>query len=269
MHTRTVAPDVTALSSIVEVPTLGHLAVNAFVLTGGEPMLVDTGFTPDREAFVAELGNLIDLGDLRWILLTHADRDHTGSISELMQEAPNATVITTFYTLGIMGCGNQPIPPERTYLVRDGNEVNIGGRRLRAFRPPLFDNPGTVGVVDASTGVMFCSDFLGAALPSADDGLAEDVADVKPDELSHGQLVWGSVDSPWVHVASPERLQKSLTAIESLSPSVVLSTHLPPVRAGLEDHLHRLATLPAMSPADLPDQATMEAAAAVLHDEAT
>jgi glyoxylase-like metal-dependent hydrolase (beta-lactamase superfamily II) len=265
MHTHTVAPNVTALTSVAEVPTLGHLAINAFVLTDGEPMLVDTGFTPERDAFLAELGNVIDLDDLRWIWLTHADRDHTGSISELLEVAPNATVITTFYTVGIMGCGNQPIPPDRAYLVRDGNDLSIGGRRLRAFRPPLFDNPGTVGFLDTATGTMFCSDFLGAALPSIEAGLVDDVADVKPDGLAEGQLVWGSVDAPWVHVADPVGLAKRLSSVDGLGPAVTLSTHLPPVRTGLEEHLERLASLPSISPTDLPDQAAMEAAMAELH----
>lgn len=265
MLARTVAPNVTALTSVAEVPTLGHLAVNAFLLTDGEPLLVDTGFTPERDAFLTELGDVIDLADLRWIWLTHADRDHTGAISDLLSAAPNATVLTSFYTVGLMGCGNQPIPPERAYLVRDGSDVAIGGRRLRAMRPPLFDNPGTLGFLDASTGVLYCSDFLGAALGSADGALAEDVAEVKPDELSHGQLVWGSVDAPWVHLAASSRLAGAMDAVAALQPMTVLSTHLPPLRVGLEEHLNRLSALPSLAATQLPDQAAMEAAMAALH----
>jgi flavorubredoxin len=265
MLTRTVAPNVTGLSSVVEVPTLGHLAVNAFLLTDGEPMLVDTGFTPERETFLAELGDLIDIGDLRWIWLTHADRDHTGAISDLLDAAPAVRVITTFYTVGLMSCGNQPLPPERCYLVRDGSDVTVGGRRFKAVRPPLFDNPGTAGFLDVGTGVLFSSDFLGAALPSADAAAAEDVADVKPDALESGQLIWGSVDSPWVHAVDPAKLDQALSTIGALQPSSVLSTHLPPVRGGLEEHLSRLSTLPGTTPAVLPDQAAIEAAMAAMH----
>jgi glyoxylase-like metal-dependent hydrolase (beta-lactamase superfamily II) len=266
MHTRTVAPSVTCLTSVAEVPTLGHLPINAFLLMDGEPMLVDTGFTPEREAFLAELGNLIDLSDLRWIWLTHADRDHTGAISDLLDAAPAATVITTFYTVGLMGCGNQPLPPERCYLVRDESDVTLGGRQLRALRPPLFDNPGTAGFFDVGSGVLFSSDFLGAALPSAEAAMAEDASDVKPDELESGQLTWGSVDSPWIHSVESPKFQRALSAINGLEPNTVLSTHLPPVRDDLEAHLRRLSTLPGVVPAELPDQATIEAAMAVMHE---
>ena len=41
------------------------------------------------------------------------DRDHTGALMQLLAEAPNARVVTSFVSVGIMGVGNEPIPPER------------------------------------------------------------------------------------------------------------------------------------------------------------
>src|SRR5450631_4404092 len=50
MHTYRVGDDVTVLNDHLEVPGLGFLPVNAFVLHAREPVVVDTGLSlPDRD----------------------------------------------------------------------------------------------------------------------------------------------------------------------------------------------------------------------------
>ena len=53
---------------------------------------------------------------------------------------------------------------DRIYLLNPGQSLDAGDRRLTGFRPPLFDNPATVGVLDTSTGVCLSSD-CGAGSP--------------------------------------------------------------------------------------------------------
>lgn len=260
MRTMQITPSVTALSSVTEIPNLGALQINAFLIKDREPILIDTGFTPEKDKFLAALGEMIDPSDLRWIWLTHSDRDHTGAISELLEMAPNARVICTFITLGLMSAGNQPIPPERTYLVRHGTTVPTGSGDLTAFRPPLFDNPGTIGFVHADSGVMFSSDFLGAALPSVKAAGVEDVGMLSEDEIRAGQLVWGSVDAPWAHSLDEAKLAETLAGFRALDAQIVLSSHLPPIRGAVDRHLETIAMLPGSDPTILPDQAALEAA---------
>ena len=79
--------------------------------------------------------------------------------------------------------------------------LDIGDRTLTAFRPPLYDNPATVGCYDSHSGACFTSDCFGAPLASAKDASADDVHALDPGELTARQLLWASVDSPWVHTA--------------------------------------------------------------------
>lgn len=76
MHTYRVHPDISVFSDDLEVPGLGFLAVNAFVIHAAQPVDVGLGL-PDRD-FVASLAAVIDPVDVAWIWLTHPDRDHTG-----------------------------------------------------------------------------------------------------------------------------------------------------------------------------------------------
>src|ERR1700694_5821712 len=96
METHRLDEHVTVINDHLEVPGLGFLPVNAFVLHASEPVVVDTGVSlPDRD-FVAALSTVIDPAEVRWIWLSHPDRDHTGGLFELLAAAPHARLVTTF-----------------------------------------------------------------------------------------------------------------------------------------------------------------------------
>ena len=59
---------------------------------------------------------MIDPPDVRWIWLTHPDRDHTGGLFALLEAAPQARVVTTFVGAGIMST-ERPLPMDRIYLL--------------------------------------------------------------------------------------------------------------------------------------------------------
>ena len=169
MHTYRIGKHVTVLNDYLEVPGIGFLPVNAFVLHGREPIVIDTGLSlPDRD-FVATLATVMDPADVRWIWLTHPDRDHTGGLFDLLDAAPHARVITTFLGVGIMST-ERPLPLDRVYLLNPGQSLDLGDRVLHGFRPPLFDNPATVGFYDEASRVCFSSDCFGGAMPTARPG---------------------------------------------------------------------------------------------------
>jgi flavorubredoxin len=246
------------LTTVVPIPMLGALPVNAYLILGEQPTLIDTGMTPEEDDFVAALKKLMDLRELQWIVITHADRDHTAALGRLLAEAPNARVVTTFITVGMMSIGPAPIPPERAFLVCDGSTVDLGDRMLSAARPPLFDNPGTLAFFDPKQSILFSSDCFGAPFTKPEDALADDVSSISEDELARAQVLWGNVDSPWTHEVEPARFAGTLARFVEQRPATVLSSHLPPIRENLDRHVERLATLPSSQPFDAPDQAALE-----------
>jgi flavorubredoxin len=101
MHIYRTHPEISVLGDYLEVPSLGFLPVNAFVIHAAQPVVVDTGLgLPDRD-FVDSPAAVIDPADVRWIWLTHPDRDHTGGLFSLIDAAPQARVVTTFAGAGM------------------------------------------------------------------------------------------------------------------------------------------------------------------------
>jgi Metallo-beta-lactamase superfamily len=249
-------PDVTALGDPLEVPGLGHLPVNAFVLHAADPVVVDTGLSLADRHFVEDLGSVLDPADVRWIWLTHPDRDHTGGLFDLLAAAPQAKVVTTFLGVGILST-ERPLPLDRVQLLNPGEVLDVGDRQLRAFRPPLFDNPATTGFQESRSGVVFSSDCFGAPLP-ADVVGCDDVRDVPQDDLRAAQLLWATVDSPWVHGVDRSRYQRGIEALRAMAPSAALSTHLPPAVGDLDDLFDMLLQAPDADPFVGPDQRALE-----------
>jgi glyoxylase-like metal-dependent hydrolase (beta-lactamase superfamily II) len=254
-YARKVNSDVDILPSSLPLPGMGIIPVNAFVLHAEQPVLIDSGLHQDHDQFMAELESVIDPTDLKWLWLTHPDQDHIGSLHTLVERFPNIRVVTTYLGFGILGLF-KPLPPDRVYFLNPGQHLDVGDRTLVCLRPPTFDSPATTSLFDTKSRSLFSSDSFGALLQDAP---PEEAYSIPANDLRDGQLLWATVDAPWLHKVDPSRFAETLNEIRALDPAVVLSAHLPPARAMLPRLLDTLSVLPGAAPFAGPDQAAFEA----------
>jgi glyoxylase-like metal-dependent hydrolase (beta-lactamase superfamily II) len=255
---RRVGPDTEMLSAYVPLPGMGVLPVNAFLIRAREPVLVDTGMTALRDEFMRALRALIDPAALRWIWITHADADHIGNLRSVLDEAPNARIVTNY--LGVGKLGLQMFPVERTYMINPGQALDVGDRRLLAHRPAVYDAPETMAAFDTCTAHLFSSDCFGAVLQRP----AESAAAIAETALHDGLALWARVDAPWLTHLGRDRLVATCRPLRDLQPRLILGSHLPPA-AGLDDRLYAgLEAALAAPPFVGPDQATLERAVEAL-----
>jgi flavorubredoxin len=245
--------DIDILPAFFPIPGAGFLAVNAFVINAKEPVLVDTGMGIESEEFMQALASIIDPQDLRWVWLTHDDADHTGSIQKLLEAAPSARLVAN--SLAVLRMSSAwPIPMHRVYWLNSGDSIRVGDRDLTAVRPPLFDNPTTIGIYDNKSEVFFSADCFGAIIPSP----VQNAEDVTEGDLAEGMISWGSADCPWIHMVETSVFSQALDTIRQLSPRMILSAHLPPAEGKTEQLLEFLAKVPASTPFVSPNQRALE-----------
>ncbi|WP_461118280.1 MBL fold metallo-hydrolase [Saccharothrix stipae] len=257
MNINRVRRDISVIADHVEVPGMGFLTVNAFVLHASQPVVVDTGLSLPNRRFVDTISAVIDPADVEWIWLTHPDRDHTGGLFDLLTAAPKARVITTFIGAGIMST-ERPLPLNRVYLLNPGQTIDVGDRRLTALRPPLYDSPATVGFHDDRSGALFSSDCFGSPVATVESALADDVAAIPSADLRAGQLLWASVDSPWVHSVDRNLYLDTVAPLHAMNPELILSAHLPPAVDRTGELLRTLSEAPSADAFVGPDQAALQ-----------
>ena len=220
-----IARDTFVIPWILNAPPVGYFPMNSLVIRAKEPVVVDTGSPADRQGWLENLASVVDPGDVRWIFLSHDDRDHAGNLLPALAACPNATLLTTWFSVGRM-FEEWVTPLERCRFVNAGDTFDAGDRRLVAVRPPLFDNPTSRALFDERTGVLWSVDTFATNMPVP---LAE------ADELSDGafrdgQLLGGRLVAPWHQWLDADKFGRHVSEVEDLPIEVIAGCHTPAIR---------------------------------------
>ncbi len=248
-----VLPEVSVLPAHAPIPGMGFLPVNAFLIKAQEPVLVDSGMGMDSDEFVKILESIIDLRDLKWIFLTHDDSDHTGSLQKVLEDAPRARLATNAVTAMRLNTV-WPLPMDRMYWLNPGDSINTGDRTLKVIKPPVFDNPTTIGFYDDKLEVLFSADCFGAIVPEP----VQNADDIEEKILVEGMIGWASSDSPWLHLVDQNKLRQSLDKVGQIAPKMIFSSHLPPAQGKTKIFLDTITRVPDSTPFVAPDQKALE-----------
>lgn len=237
------APEVFAIPSHLPIDGEGLLPVNAFLVRAAEPVLVDTGMAKDRGAFENAVFSLVEPAELRWIVLTHDDRDHAGNLREILMAAPNAVLLTNGLALARLG-EEWDVPRNRVRLVNPGRTLDLGDRQISLLRPPAYDSPSTLAVYDHHSRALFSADSFGTILPE----LAQDSSEITERTYLTGMALFTRANAPWTALVDPDRFDRVLDQLRRLRPERVLSAHGPNAVDRTEQLLDTIRQVPAMSP---------------------
>ncbi|MGH4018687.1 MAG: MBL fold metallo-hydrolase [Pseudonocardiaceae bacterium] len=259
----TAAPDVFTLPSHLPIDGVGMQPVNTHLVRGSQPLLIDSGMPVDRGDFEAALWSLVEPTDLRWIVLTHDDRDHAGNLREVLMAAPHATLLTN--GLSIPRLAEQwEVPRHRVRTINPGRRLELGDRTISVLRPPAYDAPSTLAIYDHTSRSLFSSDCFGTVLPT----LVEDAADAAESDYLDGMRLFTRANAPWTALVDQHKFNRAITEIERLRPDRVLSSHAPTATGRTDVLLELMRAIPAMAPW-LPDEDLSVEAVLGRHDVAT
>lgn len=250
-----VAPDTFVIPELVPGPPGAYVALNSMVITGAEPVIVDTGNELSRTEWMDAAFSLVDPADVRWVFLSHDDHDHIGNLTAVLEACPKATLVTNWFTVE-RTIRAMELPLDRMRWVNPGESFDAGDRTLVAVRPPIFDSPTTRGLYDTTSGVYWSVDSFASLLP----GHVTDSGDI-PEELWRDSLTFfAQMVSPWVAMTDPAKFAASVDAIARLDVSAVVGGHMARLDGDrLETALSLLRELPTVPMAPVPGQADLDA----------
>jgi len=174
---------------VLEIDTLlgGWQRVTAgYLIEGSAPVLIETGSQSSVPVLLESLAQIgVGPWELAGVAVTHIHLDHAGGVGDVARAFPKATVYV--HEKGARHLADparlidsasrvygplldslygrlDPTPPERLHVLRDEEEIDVGGRTLVAV-----DSPGHakhhLGLHDSLSGVLFAGDAVGVKLP--------------------------------------------------------------------------------------------------------
>ena len=225
-------------------PSIGDTStsLNSMLIRGAEPTIVDTGIVTARAAWFEDVFSLVEPEEVRWIVVTHLDADHSGNMVEALERCANATLITTpgesFRVIASYG-----VEPSRIRLVDFGEVFETADRQLHSVRPPVYDSPYTRGILDGATGVYYSSDSFCTPMPAEP---VDRLSDIEPGVWREGMAKFHHAAlCPWLSLIDDGLFRRQVKTLADLKPSAIVGAHTPLIDgASVEQALGHLCDLP-------------------------
>jgi flavorubredoxin len=250
-----IAPDTWVIPELVAGPPDTVVPLNSMVITGAEPVIVDTGNELSRPQWLDAAFSIVDPADVRWVFLSHDDHDHIGNLVPVLEACPRATLVTTHFTV-VRTVRAMELPLARMRWVNPGESFDAGDRTLVAVRPPVFDGPTTRGLYDSASGVYWAVDTFAALAPHH----VVDAAEVPHDLWQDSLLQFGQMVSPWTAMLDDAKYQAAVDAVVALGATTVAGGHTPALRGDrLVEAFDLVRRLPSLSEVEWLGQADLDA----------
>ncbi len=142
-----------------EYSTFKGSSYNSYLIRDQKTVLIDTVWLPYDQEFIANIKNEIDLNEIDYIIINHAEIDHSGALGELMREIPNTPIYCTNNGKKIIkGHFHQDW---NFVTVKSGDVLDIGESQLVFVEAPMLHWPDTMFTYMTGENILFSNDAFG------------------------------------------------------------------------------------------------------------
>lgn len=196
------------------------VSYNSYLVVDEKVALVDTVKFTVTSQYLDKIDELIDEGKkIEYLVINHMEPDHSGSIKAIIARYPDIKLVgnkkTAMFLENFYGI------TENIHLVGEGDEIDLGGRKLRFHMTPMVHWPETMMTFEEKNGVLFSGDAFGG-FGALDGGIFDDEIDIKryfEYEISRYYTNIVAKYSPMV--------QAALKKLSGLDIKVICATHGP------------------------------------------
>lgn len=133
---------------------------NSYFINAEKKAIIDTVKEKFREPYINKIRKLTDPSQIDYIICSHAEPDHSGNIKNLLEVAPNATVVGSGQALNFL----QEIHGTafRSVKVKDGDIIDLGNKKLHIIGAPNLHWPDTIYSYLEEDRLLFTCDSFGS-----------------------------------------------------------------------------------------------------------
>ncbi|BAZ79978.1 diflavin flavoprotein [Sphaerospermopsis kisseleviana CS-549] len=133
---------------------------NSFLICGEQTALVDTSHEKFRQLYFDTLTGLINPQDIDYLIISHTEPDHSGLVKDLLQKAPDITVVGS--KVAIQFLEDLVHQPFKRRIVKNGDRLDLGnGHEFEFVIAPNLHWPDTIFSFDHKTQILYTCDAFG------------------------------------------------------------------------------------------------------------
>ena len=133
---------------------------NAYFINAEKKVVIDTVKKTFQKDLIQKLGTLTDPAEIDYIVCNHTEPDHSGSLTYLLDMAPNATVIGSGQALNYLS--EMIGRPFHSLKVKDGDTLDLGNKTLRFIGASNLHWPDTIYTYLEEDQILFTCDSFGS-----------------------------------------------------------------------------------------------------------
>ncbi|HNR79087.1 MAG TPA: FprA family A-type flavoprotein [Mesotoga infera] len=195
------------------------VSYNAYMIVDEKVVLIDTVKGPYFSTYLDKLKSLLPVGKtVDYLVVNHMEPDHSGSIKVLREAFPEVKIIGNQKTADMLGAFYGLT--DNLVVVRDGEELSLGEKRLVFYMTPMVHWPETMMTYEKSTGVIFSGDAFGG-FGALNGGIFDDEVDVdyyEDEVLRYFSNIVGRYSA---------MVQKAFEKLKGVDIKIICATHGP------------------------------------------
>ena len=154
------------------------VSYNSYLIKGEEKVaIIDLVKILFVDEFLTNIEKMVTFDKIDYIVMNHIEPDHSGSLLRLLEKAPQAKIICSKKAKGMLNDFYKVT--DNIVVVGEGDELDLGGRKLVFYMDPLVHWPETMLTYDTKDQILFSCDAFGS-YKALDIGIFDD--EVNPDE---------------------------------------------------------------------------------------
>ncbi|MDR1172041.1 MAG: FprA family A-type flavoprotein [Bacteroidales bacterium] len=151
-------PDLKVFDIVME--TKYGSTYNAYFINAQKKTLVETVKDTHTAEYLEKVKAVCNPEEIEYIVMDHTEPDHSGSLSALLDIAPNATVVGTGQAFAYLNeIMNRPY---KFIKVKDGDTLDLGNKTLRFVGAPNLHWPDSMYACLVEDKLLFTCDSFGA-----------------------------------------------------------------------------------------------------------
>ncbi len=149
------------------IPLPDGTSYNSYLIQGSKKTaLIDTVDSTMEDVLINHLKQL-GVGNIDYVIANHAEQDHSGAIPRILEQYPDAKVVTTPKGKSML-MDLLLIPDDRFITVSDGETLPLGNKTLDFIHAPWVHWPETMLTYLQEDKVLFPCDLFGSHLAATD-----------------------------------------------------------------------------------------------------